>query len=639
MDRRPESPGFDSSDNRLIRVFVSSTFRDMLEERDKLMTHTWPELRRFCKERQVELVEVDLRWGISESQSERNETLKLCLGEIRACRPFFIGLLGERYGGAPADAAFTADLKEEHPWLIKNYGKSFTEFEILYGVLNNPEMAGRAFFYFRDPAYAKAHGVDFLAENTNASLRQSELKDAIRAVCKTKNIPLYENYSDPSELAALVLNQLKMAIADLFPTEAIPDPLAHEALNHKAFAEIRCRTYIGCHEYFDKLNNYIKGNDTPIVLLGDSGSGKSALLANWIQEWSKSHPNDIIFQHYIGSTPDSIGHWKLMTRLMAEINKISGVSDEIPHSHDEILLAFPAWLAKARSKAEREGFHFIVVLDALNQLEDVDNAKNLGWLPSHSFKGPLKLIVSTLSGDTLRALDLRHWDTQTIKPLSPDDRRKMIGDYLLRFGKKIDSARLIRIADNPATANPLYLKIFLDELRVTGTHDRLDERINDYLAATDIPLLMQKVLTRYQSDYERDCPGLVKEVLGLIWASRRGLTEAEILRILRPADLPQLPLAFWSPLRAALEESLIDRGGYLNYIHDFIRIAVEVAFVPDEDSKNSFRQRLASHFEAQPENERNCDELPWLLKQMNARTRLRSCLLEINRFIFIVRAR
>jgi hypothetical protein len=38
-------------DNRSIRVFVSSTFRNMVEERDELMNQTWPELRRFCRER------------------------------------------------------------------------------------------------------------------------------------------------------------------------------------------------------------------------------------------------------------------------------------------------------------------------------------------------------------------------------------------------------------------------------------------------------------------------------------------------------------------------------------------------------------------------------------------------------------
>ena len=79
--KTPESAASQTA-NRRIRVFVSSTFRDMMGERDELMTLAWPELRRFCRERQVELVEVDLRWGIAEEQSTRKETLKLCLDEI-----------------------------------------------------------------------------------------------------------------------------------------------------------------------------------------------------------------------------------------------------------------------------------------------------------------------------------------------------------------------------------------------------------------------------------------------------------------------------------------------------------------------------------------------------------------------------
>lgn len=31
-----------------------------------------------------------------------------------------------------------------------------TELEILHGVLNNPEMADHAFFYFRDPSYVNS---------------------------------------------------------------------------------------------------------------------------------------------------------------------------------------------------------------------------------------------------------------------------------------------------------------------------------------------------------------------------------------------------------------------------------------------------------------------------------------------------
>jgi len=247
----------------------------------------------------------------------------------------------------------------------------------------------------------------------------------------------------------------------------------------------------------------------------------------------------------------------------------------------------------------------------------------------------LRLIVSTLPGDTLETLKKRAWSTHLIQPLSTDECKRMIVDYLKRFGKKLDDSRLIRLANSPATSNPLYLKILLDELRVTGTHDKLDERLDDYLAAKDIPDLLGKVLARYQRDYEHDQNDLVGKTLGLIWAARRGLTETELLQLLKPKHLPQLPLATWAPLRAALEESLVDHGGIFNFAHDFMRTAVETAFLPNLDTKDDFRIVLADFFEAQSPTARSCDELPWLLRQTELFERLRKCLLNIDRFLNI----
>jgi len=82
------------ADNRVIRVFVSSTFRDMQAERDELVLKIFPQLRQLCEERGVTWGEIDLRWGITEEQSQRGEVLSICLEEIRRCRPYFIGLLG-----------------------------------------------------------------------------------------------------------------------------------------------------------------------------------------------------------------------------------------------------------------------------------------------------------------------------------------------------------------------------------------------------------------------------------------------------------------------------------------------------------------------------------------------------------------
>jgi len=48
---------------RTVRVFISSTFRDMQGERDHLVRVVFPELKKLCREKRVHLVDVELRWG------------------------------------------------------------------------------------------------------------------------------------------------------------------------------------------------------------------------------------------------------------------------------------------------------------------------------------------------------------------------------------------------------------------------------------------------------------------------------------------------------------------------------------------------------------------------------------------------
>jgi len=89
------------SEQRVIRVFVSSTFRDMHAERDELTKRTFPQLRKLCEQRGVTWGEVDLRWGVTDEQKAEGKVLPICLAEIQRCRPYFVGLLGQRYGWVP----------------------------------------------------------------------------------------------------------------------------------------------------------------------------------------------------------------------------------------------------------------------------------------------------------------------------------------------------------------------------------------------------------------------------------------------------------------------------------------------------------------------------------------------------------
>ena len=66
-----------------------------------LVRKVLPALRARLNDRFVELVDVDLRWGITVEEAERGGVLPICLAEIDRSRPYFIGMLGERFGWIP----------------------------------------------------------------------------------------------------------------------------------------------------------------------------------------------------------------------------------------------------------------------------------------------------------------------------------------------------------------------------------------------------------------------------------------------------------------------------------------------------------------------------------------------------------
>ena len=68
-----------------VRVFISSTFRDMHAERDHLVRVVFPELKERCRQRRVHLIDVDLRWGVTQEQAEGGGALDICLACSTAC--------------------------------------------------------------------------------------------------------------------------------------------------------------------------------------------------------------------------------------------------------------------------------------------------------------------------------------------------------------------------------------------------------------------------------------------------------------------------------------------------------------------------------------------------------------------------
>ena len=612
----PDQPAPDLSESekqRVVRVFISSTFRDMRAERDELVKFTFPELRRRCRERQVEFVAVDLRWGIPDEK--RSEILPICLKEIDRCLPhdpYFVGILGERYGSL--SETIHEELAKDLPWLREHKEHSITELEIIHGVLKRPEMKSHAFFYFRDPAYIESippeKRKDFTAEDAKGAEKLKKLKMEIGEFGRKSGMMVRENYPDQKSLGVLVREDLWAVIDKKFPIGGVSTALERERMDHTAYANARIKLYIERKEYFDTLDKQAQSNNPSLVLLGDSGAGKSALIANWVRRYSEAHPDDFVITHFIGGTADSADYVNILRRIMGEIKtredeklgkkgigkgdegallgSIGKEQDEIPTDSKKVVEAFPLWLAKAAASGR-----CIIILDALNQLEDRDNAPDLGWLPEY-FPENIRVILSTLPGRCLDALTKRGWKTMKIQPLEMNERKEFIRDYLVQYCQEFNNKRMVRITAERQSANPLYLKTLLDELRVFGIYEKLDEKIDYYLTAKTIDDLYELMLERLENDYELDCEGLVRKVMTLIWASRRGLSENEIKELLSSRDNP-LPHAYWSPLYLALEESLVSRSGLLTFFHDYLRKAVQDRYLSKAVGDKYIRDTESEH--------------------------------------------
>ena len=80
-----------------LRVFISSTFEDLEEERKYLAEIVFPAFTAKAMLQGIQFAEIDLRWGVPKDAP----VIKSCMKEIERTHPFFIGIFGKSDGTVP----------------------------------------------------------------------------------------------------------------------------------------------------------------------------------------------------------------------------------------------------------------------------------------------------------------------------------------------------------------------------------------------------------------------------------------------------------------------------------------------------------------------------------------------------------
>ena len=518
-----------------VRVFISSTFRDMHAERDHLVTVVFPELRERVEQLGLEFFDVDLRWGVptKDLNGETANSWEYCRQWIDRVEPFFVCILGQRYGWVPEPGQFREPADRERQ---EQEPRSITDLEVRHAVLDSRRKR-RSYFYLRatpvpepnteyvDPPEYQDRLVqlkaavrqcgrpvhDYHPEWTGERFAGMEefgrfvLEDLWSGVLRDERYVSKDvwrqvlggdpendrRYTDESQPVPRELWEKIVALAKPPPR----DPLDAERQQMDAFAVSRLRWFQGRAHELQQLTDFIQSTaaDAPrlAVVAAVPGQGKSALLAKL--STLIPQPSTFLITHFVGATERSAAAHALVERLLGELDR-SGIewpADEQKEG-EEPKRDFNSLCNRLRQRlGDYAGESRVVILiDALNQLTD---GHNLVWLP-HRLGASVRVVVSCVddkaakpnSPETrvLQALASRQPAPLRVPlgELTADDVRIIVKSYLDEYCKELDTPHVNAVCRMEQARNPLYLLVMLGELRTLGGND-MNRIVGERIAA------------------------------------------------------------------------------------------------------------------------------------------------------------
>ncbi|MFN0179564.1 MAG: DUF4062 domain-containing protein [Gemmatimonadales bacterium] len=349
----------------VVRAFVSSTFLDMDAERDMLVTAVFPELHERLDLLGIDFFDVDLRWGVPTEglDGEQINSWEYCRRQLDDVDPFFICMLGERYGSPsppPAAEATSAGVGDN---------RSVTELEIRHAALADGARH-RSFFYFREATVPRDHelvsryvqpGPDDALGALKAAIRRKSNRvrtypcvwatDRFVELDKFGEVVLEDLWSsvlrDPRYVPAAVWQDvLGHTLADdpIYADEAVaipadlwsqiidrarpapPDPFDQQNQQMEDFASSQRRWFHGRSDELGALRAFVASGKGPSLaaVLGESGAGKTSLLAALAVELAQT--TTITITHFVGATDGPSTLRGLLERLLRELDR-HGVHD------------------------------------------------------------------------------------------------------------------------------------------------------------------------------------------------------------------------------------------------------------------------------------------------------------------------
>ena len=467
-----------------ISIFVSSTFKDMMYERDILRRYVWPELSNYYNPKGIDVQLIDLRWGVVAEEDDvevsEKKILKCCIDTIDVCKPFVIGFIGHRYGWVPPkDYNYWSNISGKHVPL------SVTHIEMDYGIVQSNNYS-RSLIFKRDsesyknvPTNKKNIYIDSDKELIGYAKHQFDiLREGYENANASDNIIDYSldiyrpSEKETYEFVQLIVNNLKRVINE--------EILKNINYSQGHSCDLFLKSYIPNIDLFNAVINNISMGLNSLVY-GEHGTGKTS-FAVYLYKNIKQTAEGV--NCFLYSTDFSLGNDYSIKEAM--MNWSENLSLQKLDAMDTIIEEWKRF----------KFFHYqqtnptIIIIDGYDKIREIRD--------SNVFMVPTKGIVYiVLSSTPLPKWEMRFQITpQSITDLSIDEVTLLIKN-ILNYNKKNIPAyvldAILKYRKKEDTYNPLDIVVLLSYIlsldkddfdKITNTLNNSDEKaLYDYIVS------------------------------------------------------------------------------------------------------------------------------------------------------------
>ncbi|XP_068447786.1 NACHT domain- and WD repeat-containing protein 1 [Clinocottus analis] len=359
--------------------------------------------------------------------------------------------------------------------------------------------------------------------------------------------------------------------------EEISDWGVEEVVQHATMSIELCKDLYGregllgklCCAMWESTNVY----HTPLVVHGNAGMGKTALMCKLAQEMRSvlEDGTGVVIRLLSDRHPQRPDIDHVLRYVCLQICLCYGLALPSPltaNTHLELLRFFGNIL----TEVSQQGKTVLIILDALDQLSDQHHAHKLHWMPS-DLPPNVHLVVSMdTNSETFANMRMKLKSLENffeVERLSRDEGKQMMESYLLASQRTLTPEQSnTTLQSFEQTGSPLHLTLILSAVKrwtsftpLTAVH-----------LGTNTQEMMSQLFLMLEEKHGKE---LVGGALGYITLAREGLLETELRDIMSLDDdiicevykyslppspsLIRLPPLLWARLRRDLEDLLVER--------------------------------------------------------------------------------